>query len=130
MSRDIKLLPFFSDRTGGESFSHDVLDVDLGVSPAGSGDDVADLSDELETLDSRDVPRGFSCCLARSADGEHTIYGKKQDDCYGDPLKWAKAGDLAALAEHPQVTCWPRNKAAFAYVAALPADWPVVLYWS
>jgi hypothetical protein len=126
MSRDVILLPFYTDSTHGEPFAHDVIHVDLGVSPREF--DGNWLVAEIDALDARDVPRGFSCRLARTPD-EHTVYGKCQEDSYGDPLKWVKAGDLAKLADHPQVTCWPRNKAAFAYVAALPADWPLVLYW-
>jgi hypothetical protein len=128
MSRNVKLLPFFSERTGHEPFAQDVLLVDLGVRP--SGYDGTDLRDDIEHIRTKDVPRGFSCPFARTEDDEHTIYGEVEDDAYGDPLKWAAAGELAKLAGHPQVACWPRNKAAFAYVAALPADWPVVLYWS
>jgi hypothetical protein len=123
MSRNVYLLPYAtnSDR---DARADDLLHVELDW-----GAERRDLPEQLEALPSRDVPRHFSCRLARNEDGEHA-FGEVTEDDYGDPLKWACAGDLTALAQHPQVTASPRNRAAFAYVAALPAEWPVVIFYS
>ncbi|XXX79227.1 hypothetical protein WMF30_10675 [Sorangium sp. So ce134] len=124
MSLSLHLLPYAtnSDR---DARANDLLQVELDW-----GAERRDLPDLLEALPARDVPRHFRCRLARTDDGEHAVFGEVTEDSYGGPLRWVRAGDLAELAGHPQVTAAPRNRAAFAYVAALPPDWPVVLFWS
>ena len=124
MSRNVYLLPYAVDNDR-DARAVDVLYVELDW-----GAERRDLDEQLEGLPSRDVPRHFTCRLARSEDGEHTIYGEVSEDEYGHPLRWVRAGDLAALGQHPQAPVSPRNRATFAYLAALPAGWPVVLFWS
>lgn len=51
-------------------------------------------------------------------------------DPYGDPLRWAEAGMLARLAGHWSVAAHSRNRAAFAYLAALPPSHPVILFFT
>jgi len=48
-------------------------------------------------------------------------------DSYGDPLFYVKAGDLAKAAGHWKGSPW--NEAAMAFVKALPADTPIILWW-
>lgn len=127
MSRNIYLLPWATNNDA-HARADEVLHVELDWRPHGADTDT--LGDAIDSIDGRDVPRGFSCRLARTPNDEHTCYGQVDEDNYGDTLRWVPAGALAALATHPQVICAPRNKAAFAYVAALPAEWPVTLFWS
>ena len=48
-------------------------------------------------------------------------------DKYGEPLTYATAGELGAIVLPEDVS--PRNAAVFAYLRALPAGTPVVLWW-
>ncbi len=51
-----------------------------------------------------------------------------QTDSYDRPLRYCYSTAFAHITlpeeEHPL------NKAALAYVLALPEDWPIILYWS
>ncbi|WP_437310067.1 hypothetical protein [Sorangium sp. So ce388] len=108
MSLCLYLLPYAtnSDR---DARADDLLQVELDW-----GAEHRNLPDLLEALPARDVPRHFRCRLARSADGERYVFGEATEDDYGGPLRWVRAGDLAALTNHPQVMIAPRNRAAFA----------------
>lgn len=64
----------------------------------------------------------------RSADGEPK-YGRATKDPYGQKLTHVRAVDLSALAQHPGVLDNQENRAAWAYLQALPQDVPVILYW-
>ena len=53
-----------------------------------------------------------------------------QTDPYGDPIRYALAGDLAAvLVDVSSADVSPWNFAALAFLRALPADVPVYLWW-
>ncbi len=63
----------------------------------------------------------------------HYITGESDEpsistDSYGKPLEYCYPSAFAHIAlpeeEHPL------NKAALAYVLALPDDWPIILYWT
>jgi hypothetical protein len=123
MSIGLYLLPYAEDSDRGAR-AVDLLYIDLTWAC-----DERDLPERLKSLPSRHVPRHFCCRLGRSETGEHA-YREVSEDEYGYPLRWARAADLAQLAQHPQVMASPRNRAAWAYVGALPAGWPVVLFWS
>lgn len=77
----------------------------------------------------------FSTYLATIESGEHEgepRYGRVTDTPYGDPLRFARAADLArVLAEHnlePDEEHYT-NEAVAAYLRCLPADAPVGLWW-
>jgi hypothetical protein len=55
--------------------------------------------------------------------------GPVQMDQYGEPLSYVCVSDLVSLRSHPAVTLDIQNRAAWAYLAALPGDWLVALYW-
>lgn len=122
MGLDLTLLPAYSMTAGDMS-----LDI-LRLFEAG------DLWDPIEAIESSLVPVGFRSWLALHQstgcryDGERT-FGETKTDAYGKRLRMVGAGDLVKLAEHPAWRAHPRNVAALAYLRALPADWPVVLYW-
>jgi hypothetical protein len=56
-------------------------------------------------------------------------YCSKTKDLYGSALAFVRAGDLAKLSGHGGVVDNPTNRAAWAFVAALPSAHRVVLYW-
>jgi hypothetical protein len=64
-------------------------------------------------------------------DGGGHGYGVMEEDPYGSPLEWSRADDLARCLGAFNVTDKgaPLNVAAQAYLAALPGETPVVLYW-
>ena len=55
-------------------------------------------------------------------------YKAYKNDRYGKPLMYITAGKLAEHFKDVTLDDWP-NDAALAYIRALPADLPVVLYW-
>ena len=56
-------------------------------------------------------------------------WGSVECDAYDGPLHYVRAADLVALREHPSIKDDFKNRAIWAYLAELPPDWPVVLYW-
>ncbi len=82
----------------------------------------------IEALPQKDIPQALSCFLARGSDGE-SKYGQETRTPYGMPMRYTTVGDLLALRDSgPVQNAW-RNKAAWAYLAEMPPDWPIVLYW-
>lgn len=69
-------------------------------------------------------PRGDRRCES----GE-PHYGKATKDDYGSPLTYLTAGALGSLLKDESVTDNPTNRAVWAYLAALPPAWIVVLWW-
>ena len=51
------------------------------------------------------------------------------EDVFGPPLHSVAASDLVALRSHDDVQSSGKNRAAWAYLAELPPDFRVVLYW-
>jgi len=112
MSLTLILLPIRETASGG--YSHEVLQV------RGSRELMARIGD----LPAFPVRHDFTCYVARLNEGEDeecTGYGDAQTDVYGAPLKYVLAYEL-------QTTSIPGPVGAF--VAALPGDTHVVLYWS
>ncbi len=66
----------------------------------------------------------------RDDNGENG-YGQKTESPYGSPLRFVEAVALyEEFASHPGVQVNFRNRAAWAYLSQLPADWKIVLDWS
>lgn len=115
MGVDLTLLPLM-DR---DAFvSHDLIGVERR----------RDLWDEILKLPTRPLPKPLRCHVARLPNGE-AGYGSLSADPYGGTIHTVMAGDLAALAGNENVTDNWRNKAAWAFLAQMPPDWPVALYW-
>jgi hypothetical protein len=70
----------------------------------------------------QDLPPGVT--VSHNTD---TKWEERTDDQYGKPLKWCWAGELAAVPLPENTSPW--NRAAWAYLAELPAETPVVLWW-
>ena len=119
MGLDLTLLPFNSNSPTSD-FSQTVLPCFSRKNLFGQ---IAKLSNQ------RDVPETFNSYLSGGSDGER-CFGLTLNTAYGEPLKCVKAGDLAALWVHHDVQDNSINKAVWAYLAELPEDTNVALYWN
>ena len=115
MGVDLTLLPLFSPRTW---FSHDLIRLERR----------RDLWPQIVELRQHEIPEKLGCYLAHDAQGE-TCYGDIDQDCYGDTLKWTTPSELLKLKDHHEVKDNWQNQAVWAYLAHMPPDWPIVLYW-
>ncbi len=122
MSVDLRLLPL--DCEGTVSYAHTVLDLTCR----------RDWFEFLDALtDSRngsDAPDNFSTWTAphHTDECEESGYGCATEDRYGRRLRCLRASAIvASTTGFPQDH--PKNKAALAYLAALPPDTKVVLDW-
>jgi hypothetical protein len=115
MGVDLRLLPLLGQNAW---VAHDILSLQRN----------GDLFRAIEDLPSVEIPQDLSCFLATDTDGE-SCYGEVAVDPYGDRLKYVSAFDLLRLKTHPDVDDNWKNCAVFAYLAQMPPDWPIVLYW-
>lgn len=120
MSRALSLIPVEYDH-GGDGHSFTVLRLPENY----------DLFDAIEAAGFRetDAPEKFNTYLGRGKDGEHG-FGQTSEDPYGEPLRCVRAGALASLRNDPQVQAEPLSRAVWAYLAELPPNTKVALYWS
>lgn len=116
MGVDLCLIPVDSD-LGDWSMGHSLLEVERR----------SELWNVVEALAKHDLPTKFQCFKARNADGD-PCYGTLTDDCYGNLVKCATAGDLAAI-QHQSTTDHPRNRAIWAFLRELPPETKIALYW-
>lgn len=98
--------------------SHEMIDVGTSY----------DLWDAINILPQIDIPKPLICFFARDEQGEH-VYGEIVETPYGNRMKFVTASDLLTLSDHEHVQDNWRNKAVWAYLAEMPHDWPIVLYW-
>ncbi|MFI5297396.1 MAG: hypothetical protein ACHREM_04800 [Polyangiales bacterium] len=115
MSRNLKLLPVHE--RSWVSFS--VLEVD--PSPV--------LFDALEELKGLPVPEEFESYVGCVGDEEEQGFGPTTSPFEGGSLLWVRAHLLCKFAQHEEVVDDATNRAAWAYLAALPPDTRIVLYW-
>ena len=115
MGMDLKLLPLLA-----KDFwcSHNIIAL---------GRDY-ELWKAIESLPQFDIPQSLSCYFARTPEGE-PCYGDIETSPYGERLKWIAAKMLNTVRDHDAVKGDWRNRAAWAYLANIPEDWRVVLYW-
>lgn len=115
MGVDLKLLPLLS-----KSYwtAHDMLGLERR----------RELWPEIDKIPQRDIPGPVNCFLARGADGD-PCYGSVEESPYGERLKFTTAGDLLALKDHDAVQDNFLNRAVWKYLAEMPPDWPIILYW-
>jgi hypothetical protein len=130
MGIDLQLLPvdYDSRRTGPEpddgapwAYSHTTLNVPR---VQGSWDAIERLATPVDIT--------FS---STATDYQSEMAGEPQVcDCYGKPLTWAPAAKVAKVLSRARIDQGPqadeRMAAIVAYLRALPAATPVVLYWS
>lgn len=122
MGLDLTLLPFEHPETdNGWAISHCVLYCERRRALFA---DIGQLEENIGVV----VPQQFGTYLSREG-GKDTHYGNTQDTPYGDPLRTVTAGQLLGFATLDDVTDNPRNRAIWAYLAQLPAETRVALYW-
>lgn len=56
-------------------------------------------------------------------------WGKTLRTIYDMPVRTLTVGELMSFAEHPDVTMYPFNQAAWAYLSHLPSEIRVALWW-
>jgi hypothetical protein len=115
MGIDLYLLPV-QGHDVGMWFAHDVLSVDRNGA----------LFDSVRELQTLPMPRALSTFVARLPNGE-AGYGDALLDSYGVPLRYVHAVQLRGVDW--TLTRSPQNRAIEAFVRALPASTPIVLWW-
>ena len=88
-----------------------------------------DLWDEVLKLPQQPIPEKLSCYLARHPIDGETCYGDIEEDPYGCRPHYTTAGDLLTLKDNHEVRDNWKNRAIWAALGEMPADWPIVLYW-
>jgi hypothetical protein len=83
---------------------------------------------KIEALSTQPVPKPLICYEARGKDGD-PCYGEVTEDCYGNSLTWLTPTELLTLRDAREVRDNWHNRALWAYLAEMPKDWPIVLYW-
>jgi len=106
MGVDLTLLPLAADRIW---MSHDIIRVGRR----------RELWGLVAQLPQKPIPEPLYCF-----DGPH------EESPYGERLTYTTAADLLTLKEHDAVTGSWTNRAVWAYLAQMPPDWPIVLYWN
>ena len=83
-------------------------------------------------LPSEPVPPSFESLLSLEGppDWDFWVQGNTQVDGYEKPLFCVLAEHLLSLASHPAIEEEYLNKAAWAYLAQLPGETRVALYWT
>ena len=110
MGVDLTLLPIDSERCPVVRYSHTVLEVVRDY----------DLFKRIEVLHSKEIYPGFNSYVSREGDIEECHYGLTVEDAYGRPVR-------CVLAKYLKEVDIPG--ATGAYVAALPDDYEIALYW-
>jgi hypothetical protein len=69
------------------------------------------------------IPPGFKVMRLDEEDG----WKHEPETCYGEELTYVLAKELCKVVQGSDWTDW--NKAVFAMMKALPADFPIILWW-
>lgn len=128
MGLDLTLLPLDSD-SDSIRYSHTVIQ-------CGWASRLFDLLADVESTPLSVSPQSdiFTCYMARlypGTDHESTGYGEVTEDAYGQPIRCVTSGQLQSvmLGTPSIMSDSPRNRAAYAYLHALPDNTRVALYW-
>lgn len=115
MGIDLDLLPVDADFPNC-SFSHSVLQCERrhNLWPA------------IQALPGQPVPDNFTSYLGGKGEA---CYGKTVEDSYGDPVRWVRVRDLLTLRCREEVRDNSKNRAVWAYLAELPPEGKVALFW-
>ena len=122
MGVDLTLLPITENKDKTWGYAHTVL--------ACTRDYV--LYDRLRALPDEPVPASFTAYVARIPDGEmkgEHCYGHVTYDAYEEPLRCVRAGELVTYRIRRRANTNQQNQAVWAYLAALPPETRVALYW-
>lgn len=122
MGVDLSLLPFDCDHGTSFSFSHTLLELERRR-------ELWDPIYSMETESGEPAPENFTSYRGDpGADGEHG-YGKTTKTPYGDRIRFVSAFLLCKLKDHEAVRDNWKNRAIWAYLAELPPETKVALYW-
>ncbi len=121
MGVDLDLLPFDCDQ-GNFAFSHTLLN-------CCRRRELWETLSAMENQRGRKVPSGFTSFRSRDNKYEEPHYGTTIDTPYGTPLKFLLVEDLLLLVNHEAVQDNAKNRAIWAYLAQLPPETKVALYW-
>lgn len=120
MGVDLRLLPFnrpASPQRQWQDSSH-VLSVERRSSLWGA-------IEEIQAQHGQPLPEGFHSYEGDGRDG----YGTTVEDAYGSKVVYVFAQHLKPLRTREEVVTDPMNRAIWAFIEALPDDWPIALYW-
>ena|SRR5258706_10591740 len=85
-----------------------------------------DLWERIDALPQKEIPQPISCYLATDGSGEKK-YGLILKTPYGKPITYVTASDLLQI-DLSEDASW-REKAVWAYLAQMPPDRQICLYW-
>src|SRR5438876_287695 len=115
---DLTLLPF-DHEAPGSAFSHTIL----GCNGGGT------LYEQIDKLDADPVPLSFRSYLSRDDEWEEAHYGETHETPYGAPLTCVSAKCLLRFRDQEEVAGNAKNRAVWAYLAELPPETRVALFW-
>lgn len=121
MGLDLTLIPV-EHEAGGKGRGHTLLNLTHRE----------DLFGEIgcnEKQEGGPVPQRFMTNVSRDDRYEEQHYGDTQRTPYGEALRTVTAESLLSHKHHRGVADNPRNRAAWAYLAELPPETEVALYW-
>ena len=120
MGIDLMLLPMDVDYNDS-AYAHTILEVQKRN----------DLWLLIDALPSEPVPPNFETLVSDEGppEWEFWVQGNTQVDGYNKPLACVGAKYLQALVGHPAVQEEHVNRAVWAYLAQLPADTRIAIYW-
>lgn len=87
-----------------------------------------ELWESIMALSSAPVPKPLGCYFAHTNESD-TCYGDITEDPYGEKLRWTTPKALLTLKDHEAVQDDWKNIAVWTYLAQMPDEWPIVLYW-
>lgn len=115
MGVDLTLAPLMAP---GFWCSHDKIEVGM----------TFELQEAISELELIDIPEPLVCYFARNEDGD-PCYGPVLKTPYDERMKFTTVSELLKVKDHKHVKDnWP-TAAVWAYLAEMPLDWPIVLYW-
>ena len=88
-----------------------------------------ELWEPISQLPQQPIPKPISCYLARDEKSGERCYGDAETTSYGERITYTTAADLMTLKDHHGVKDNWLNCAVWAYLAQMPPDWPIALYW-
>jgi hypothetical protein len=88
-----------------------------------------ELWDKVAELPQQQIPNAVCCYVARDKTSGQPRYGDAEITPHGDKITYTTAADLLTLKDDESIQDNWKNKAIWAYLAQMPPDWPIVLWW-
>lgn len=116
MGVDLTLMPMLSEHS--LDAAHDLIQLERR----------RELWDPIVALPQKPIPKPLACYVARGPTGD-PAYGDEFETPYGEPITYTTAADLLTLKDHEGVQDNWQNRAVWAYLAQMPATYPIALWW-